>query len=56
MLSYIVYIFSKKQTQFGSLSDFKIVTTKHKKHWMDLSEISFNVGSPFGWQIKIKLY
>ena len=55
MLNYVAYILSEKETQLSSLSEFKIVTTKHKKHWIDLSKIWSNVGSSSGWQNKIKV-
>ena len=40
MLSYVVYIFLKRRLwEFSSLSEFKIVSTKHKKHWIDLAKM-----------------
>ena len=56
MLSHVAYTFAKKEAQFSSLSEFKIVTNKHKNHWIDLSEIWSNIGSSSEWQIKIKVY
>ena len=53
MLNHVAYIFSKNETKFSSLSEFEIVTTKHKKHAKDLSKILSNIGSSSGWPSKI---